>query len=271
MIPILGNSGSQIEVIRKDGSWVVKKTFPPAEAARMLSQVEKMRCETPQGFFFPRIISVDAESGSYLMQHVAGEDMVSLTSWSPPSVFLETIDRLRCFLTNVQVSAGVEAFPTAKWEEKMNRTLETIAVRCPILLEPALSAADRMRSLRPGAIPAGPCHGDFSLSNMLVTPRGICLLDPISSPIETPIEDAAKLLMDMDTAWSASRFVGSFDRSKVEIRWRRAASDLRQAIEKVCDADALEAMRGLCMIRVAPYSTDSASVEILKAGLKGVA
>jgi len=271
MIPIMGNSGASVAVIRHEGGWVVKKTFPLAETDRMLSQIKKMQESTCPGFFFPSIIEVDREKSFYLMQHIRGEDMVSLTSMSSSRVFLETFERLQVFLEQRCAINPPSQFPIERWEMKLSSTLEAIAIRSPFLLSDAKEAACRLMRLRPGPIPMGQCHGDFSLSNLLVTDSGICLLDPISAPIETPIEDVAKLLMDMDIAWSASRFVGTFDRSKAIIRWKIAASNLRKAMTSSCDPEAIEAMRGLSMIRIVPYCSSNISADILRDGLKGVA
>ena len=54
-----------------------------------------------------------------------------------------------------------------------------------------------------GILPIGPCHGDFTLSNMLFADSGkIYLIDFLDSFIESPIIDYIKLRQDTKYLWS---------------------------------------------------------------------
>jgi hypothetical protein len=53
-----------------------------------------------------------------------------------------------------------------------------------------------------GKIPLGPCHGDFTLSNMLFAKNTIYLVDFLDSFIESPVIDIVKLRQDTTYRWS---------------------------------------------------------------------
>jgi aminoglycoside/choline kinase family phosphotransferase len=61
-----------------------------------------------------------------------------------------------------------------------------------------------------GTLLQGLCHGDFTLSNMLIEhPSKIHLIDMLDNFIETPLQDMAKLRQDTAFYWSLLFYQGS--------------------------------------------------------------
>lgn len=52
-------------------------------------------------------------------------------------------------------------------------------------------------------IPIGPCHGDLTLSNIIVTSgSNVTLIDFLQTYLETPLQDVAKLMQEFLYGWS---------------------------------------------------------------------
>lgn len=68
-------------------------------------------------------------------------------------------------------------------------------------------------------IPIGYCHGDFTLSNMLLNTinREIYLIDFLDSFIETPLFDIIKIRQDTKLFWSLNMLNTKIDKNKIKI------------------------------------------------------
>lgn len=104
-------------------------------------------------------------------------------------------------------------------------------------------------------IPIGPCHGDLTLSNVIVSPSGsINIIDFLPTFIETPFWDIAKLIQDLEYGWSYRKIKGG----------RKASSDI---LFKSCIPSQIEIYKkfwgkeikfinALNLARLAPYIKD---------------
>jgi len=68
-------------------------------------------------------------------------------------------------------------------------------------------------------LPAGFCHGDLTLSNILVKRRSekICLIDFLDTFLESPIQDMVKIRQDTKYMWSLNLYPLPADLTKVSI------------------------------------------------------
>ena len=69
-------------------------------------------------------------------------------------------------------------------------------------------------------MPVGECHGDLTLSNILVqnSEKRICLIDFLDSFIETPMQDIVKLRQDTKYFWTLNLHQGgNLDLTKIKM------------------------------------------------------
>ena len=68
-------------------------------------------------------------------------------------------------------------------------------------------------------IPHGICHGDLSLTNMLVDrlEKKICLIDFLDTFYETPLQDVVKLRQDTKYLWSMLFYNSMYDSTRYKI------------------------------------------------------
>ena len=190
--------------------------------------------------------------------------MISLMSWSGTERFQWALGTVSSWVLSSISSSSLVLFPRERWREKVLSVVSATAARVPDLRDPVSRLAAELSDFCPVSIQEGWCHGDLSLSNMIVEEDQICLIDPIDAPIDTPIEDAAKLLLDLDTCWSLSRCSLRVDDVKVRIRCQHAAAEIRERMSYLCDPHTVEMFRRMCLIRMAPYCQDAASLCFMK-------
>lgn len=110
----------------------------------------------------------------------------------------------------------VQPFPSVVFVEKL-RDIQRICKKNPFLtLEQKQFVCDEVvETLIPSIpeghmrLPVGRCHGDLTLSNILVQPRlgnhsalRIVLIDFLDNFVESPLADMAKLCQDLKYAWT---------------------------------------------------------------------
>jgi aminoglycoside phosphotransferase (APT) family kinase protein len=98
----------------------------------------------------------------------------------------------------------------------------------------------------------GPCHGDLTLSNMILSPsRGLVLIDFLDTYFESPLQDVAKLQQDFFYGWSCRKSDGNL-KIKSEIFNRIAAPRFARELQtRYRHASVLFSL--LCLSRIAPY------------------
>lgn len=110
--------------------------------------------------------------------------------------------------------------------------------------------------------PAGPCHGDLTLSNVILsTGGGVKLIDFLDSYIETPLQDVAKIRQEFDFSWSF-RKLDEPSRIKAKIFctnfFPRAVIDLERIYPL-----ASRIFSHMALIRICPYVKDDVTKQWL--------
>lgn len=110
--------------------------------------------------------------------------------------------------------------------------------------------------------PSGPCHGDLTLSNIILsTGGGVKLIDFLDSYIETPLQDVAKIRQEFDFLWSF-RKLDEPSRIKAKIFcanfFPRAVIDMERIYPL-----ASRIFSHMALIRICPYVKDGVTKEWL--------
>ncbi|MGV3708411.1 MAG: phosphotransferase [Gemmatimonas sp.] len=141
----------------------------------------------------------------------------------------------------------------------------------------AVSAATRDEALRqlvdrctgvveslPSALtfPVGPCHGDLTLSNVILDPvSGITLIDFLDTFFETPLQDVAKLKQDFVYGWSFRKDPPSLG-IKAEILSRHHSPQAMFQIERMYPTQ-VQLLTMMTLARIAPYVKDAVTQQWL--------
>ena len=265
----VAKSGSQIEVLGDTEGVFVRKWSPAkSELANFQLQKQKQNSffktqERYHGVSTPRIRSPKYPDGLHFdMDYVNLLPVCQqLTTWSPISVN-SFIQRLTDFVRLNTVERRAEK-STNKIREKIDQIIDRTP-RSDALLKYAISMLEKRRESLPAtvSIPTGYEHGDLTFSNILASNDGtrIVLIDFTISPIESPLQDIAKIKQEVLFRWS----------------WRNSASNnqestrldvnLRHIHENVCKtfeedfSDGLALFTFVTIARILPYAQSSHDV-----------
>ena len=110
------------------------------------------------------------------------------------------------------------------------------------------------------SFPIGPCHGDLTLSNMVFTSdNNIVLFDFLAVFLESPLQDVAKLLIDIEYGWSVRTYSDMHTtRLRVIDKYcsQHLFSDLHTAYH-----DQIRLLKLFNFLRLLPYIEDRISLD----------
>jgi len=280
----LGQSGAEISIIDRAGVTAVRKSASAESGrARLAAQADK-HAEAHQrlagtSVHVPRILD-DWDGWSYVMEYVPSIPLGTYVATASP----------RNVASVVQATVGVlgaELDASSRERSALDDTRTALVAKLRSL-SPRLAAeaaTDRgqahalvARSTRmlvaraPGlTIPHGWHHGDFSFENLLVNARTaeVSAIDFLDSPVETPLVDIGRILLDSEHGW----WVSSGSRASSEILASRV---LARSVRELAAAQGIgpleiSAFKMLAALRVLPYTRTplrrATLLNALKAGL----
>lgn len=110
-------------------------------------------------------------------------------------------------------------------------------------------------------MPMGECHGDLTLSNLKVTEENqLALFDFLTCEINSPIQDAAKLIQDFEYGWSFRKEKESV-RIKGEIFCEHAMPSFIRTLNRLFPYE-MRVVETLTILRIAPYIREEDTVTI---------
>lgn len=103
----------------------------------------------------------------------------------------------------------------------------------------------------------GQCHGDLTLSNMIMDDESLWLIDFIGAFVDTPYWDIAKLYQEFEFGWS-SRFASS----ESQLRYVLQNRDIKRKIDEFVQEEQLNVFvincfKYLTLLRIIPYVRDT--------------
>lgn len=117
------------------------------------------------------------------------------------------------------------------------------------------------------ATPVGPCHGDLTLSNIILSQsQGMILIDFLPTFLESPLQDLAKISQDLEFGWSFRRLDKNL-RIKSQVFSNVALPSYARHLYALFPL-AGYLFKILCLARIAPYITDPRTAEWLDQSLK---
>ncbi|EPM4617043.1 phosphotransferase [Vibrio vulnificus] len=110
-------------------------------------------------------------------------------------------------------------------------------------------------------MPMGDCHGDLTLSNLKVTEENeLVLFDFLTCEINSPLQDAAKLIQDFEYGWSFRKEKNSV-RTKGEIFCSHAMPSFLNVLNRLFFYE-MRIIETLTILRIAPYIQEQDNITI---------
>jgi len=226
-INVIGNSGCDIDIIEKQaGTYFVRKsTSDLSYTKRLKKQAEKQISFYEKNSYefitTPRVLNkVESEGEFYFdMEYFGSVDCITFLE----KCCMADID----FLLEVLIAIICENIKNSKnadldldiFHEKYQRVNEQI-IASPYINEKLIDydkIEKTFQGMRSTKIPVGVCHGDLTLSNILVKPteNKFALIDFLDSFIESPLHDIVKVRQDTKYMWSLHFYHRTYDKNRI--------------------------------------------------------
>jgi thiamine kinase-like enzyme len=258
----ISNSGAVLRVEKRGGQLLVVKSFID-DIDRAVMNVDKQRSQMPvfhaEGNIFTVKVLNEYFDGDVLnveMEYVEGISADQFVIAGTRQVAGVLKSGLNAYLLQGYSNSKETLIDGKLFVNKINSVISaTQDEELSILIE---RAGSQIESLASEALvyPVGKCHGDFTLSNMIVTHNlSIYLIDFLSTFFESPLQDAVKLLQDFKYGWSF-RFEQSGARLKAKILCLNSKPNVISMLERMYPRQ-MKILLLLSLSRIAPYVEDT--------------
>lgn len=206
-----GRSGCELVVEYQNSYAIIRKYSSSVKYNhRLIKQAEKQKnfyiSNRIPAFFTPEILEINNEINDFAwftMHYVFAEkysDYLEQITIKQLKKLIQTfIKYLDQSFNNAQKEQVNEAIFLNKFNEIRTNIIQNQLPEATYFLQ----VIDQLESNIPiTSLPIGPCHGDFTFSNILFDDHEMFLLDFLDSFIESPMIDLVKLRQDTCYKWS---------------------------------------------------------------------
>jgi hypothetical protein len=116
-------------------------------------------------------------------------------------------------------------------------------------------------------LPCGVCHGDLTLSNILIQDGKFILIDFLDSFIETPLQDIVKIRQDTSHFWSLNLIETNIDITKLKILLSYMDNKIEEYYKNREFMRFYDIFQAINLLRIIPYSHEEKLILNLKEGL----
>ncbi|RTL22460.1 MAG: hypothetical protein EKK52_05995 [Burkholderiales bacterium] len=261
------HSHDLLEIVHRDHLSCVRKTFR-SDVARARRNVEKQRLFRPLYTGMARLgaaevleFVVHADRAELLMPYIEGMTGHMFPVHATRNV-AHTLSVSLSTLLYSELNESREApVATSIFRDKLDSVSSaTRDSELKRLVDACLSVVEALPAEMP--FPMGPCHGDLTLSNVILDPvSGITLIDFLDTFLETPLQDVAKLKQDFVYGWSFRKDPPAMT-IKAEILCRHHFPQAIVQIERMYPTQ-VRLLTLLTLARIAPYVKDTVTQQWL--------
>ena len=229
MIKLKGHSEFSVKIINKNDKFFIEKSsFNIEDFKRLQSQINKQQKMYENNFLFPNIkiprIIKNVEN-SFIMEYIHNSDNVI------DFIIRHNIIRYTWFIKNIiciietyisKCNLGYINIDTLT--NKINNVIHNIINNNNIKFNNNLNIIfeylkKNINIITKTKFPIGICHGDLTLSNILIDSDNLklYLIDFLDSFIDTPILDIVKIRQDTKYLWSLNMYHYKYDINKTII------------------------------------------------------
>jgi thiamine kinase-like enzyme len=255
------HSNDSLEIIHRGHLSCVRKTFH-SDLERAQRNVAKQRQFRPIYTGAAKVVAAEviefhmrSDSAELLMPYIEGITGHMFPVHATRNV-AHTLSTSLSTLLYAELTESREALvETSLFRHKLiavSAATQDIALKQ--LVNACVAAVDRLPAEL--LMPLGTCHGDLTLSNLILdTASGITLIDFLDTFLETPLQDVAKLKQDFVYGWSFRKDPPAIA-IKAEILCRHHFPQAIVQIERMYP-NQVSLLTMITLARIAPYVSDS--------------
>lgn len=265
------HSHDSLKIVQRDHLSYVLKTFNvDVERARL--NVEKQRLFSPLYTGSARVsaaavleFKVLADRAELLMPYIEGMTGHMFPVYATRNIAQTLSVSLSTLIDSELNESREEQVPTKIFQDKL---ASVSAVTYDPVLKQLIDACLNFIGSLPDEMPfpIGRCHGDLTLSNVILDPvSGITLIDFLDTFLETPLQDVAKLKQDYVYGWSFRNNPPPLS-VKAEILCRNYIPQAIVQIERIYPTQ-VHLLTLMALARIAPYVKDEVTHQWLVCSL----
>lgn len=261
--PDLGQSGDNVRLIELSGNLFVEKSSNNPKPRLEIQAKKQANFYSSSGIQAPKIVS-DWNGVSFLMEYVPGLPLGEFLK----SASVEETKKVIKVISNY----FMESFENSKLNSSMlgenvtfvnklsdvfNATTKKVSVDFSTHLEQFIKLA----KLVPDR--TGPNHGDFSFENLLIGKNAskMWILDFLDSPIENPMLDVGRFLLDCEHGWWKS---GTSPNASEILALSQLSTTTRKACREFESLDIeISLFKVFASLRIFPYTQNPTRKAIL--------
>ena len=255
------HSHDSLEIVHRDHVFCVRKTFR-SDLARAKRNVEKQRVFHPLYTGKARVSAAEVlefnihhDRAELLMPYIEGMTGHMFPVHATRNIAHTLSASLSTLLYSELNESREESVPTNLFSEKLqNVSSNTHDSELKRHVDSCLRVVDGLPTEL--LFPMGPCHGDLTLSNVILDQiSGITLIDFLDTYLETPLQDVAKLKQDFVYGWSFRKDSSSLGiKAKILCRYHFPLAILQ--IERMYPVQ-VQLLTLMTLARISPYVKDS--------------
>lgn len=278
MLKLEGRSGCKLEVLSNDGIPFVRKySKDEAYNKRLLLQAQKQhvfsQAKLYEGFTAPQILSRSDENERntwFDMQYIHGQKYSEFLERASIIDIKLLANRFIAYFKQQFEFATVENVDKNLFIDKAEAIKVLLVNRSDLDHDLLHKVFYFLKQIPADSIPIFPCHGDFTLSNMLFDKTQIYLVDFLDSFVESPIIDLVKLRQDTFFYWSLS-----IEKNMSEARSSKVVQILRHLDQEIVDVfrnnvffiEWYRYLQVFNLIRILPYVHQATEIQFVQRGV----
>lgn len=260
-----GHSGCEISLYNDGEKFFVHKTAGRSDYnARLRKQIAKQisfKSQNSQRIFAPLVYTTGATDGVFWfdMQYLNCQTLARYME----TITIKEISHMMDILTaELHITDSVVMPDTNAIFQKKIKSLRANIPHDQMYV----NALDRLERFDFSSVPYSQCHGDLTLENILVdVNRNVYLIDFLDSFFDSWMIDVAKLLQDLELAWSYRHEQKS---PNLELRLLVAREALLESLAELPNGKyiiiQIYYILLLNIMRIVPYTKDKLTADFLK-------
>ena len=264
-----GNSGCKLFLLSKDGrSFVRKFSAHSTYGARLITQAAKQQAYSEISnlpFYVPAVYMINQKY--FDMEHFVSRSAMAYLLEDGKNAADKIFECIAKFISHSIAKSNYEVLDLERIAIKIESVYKGLAyagITAPFSQEELIRYVNDHKQIM---IPAGNCHGDLTLSNILIGEKNkIAFIDFLDTFYETPLQDMVKIRQDTQYAWW-SILPNSFTVSE-----KTKNAILMQHLDKRFDVEFMRysfykntytLFQTISILRILPYVTDHLQRKIL--------
>ena len=222
MIKITGNSKYNVSILEEnDIFYVEKKNHPKEDNTRFINQINKhLFFLNNRGYNMIKVPKINTiTDNKYIIEYIKSYDIINYFNMMNINHINNFIKNVISFIKELMNQSSLQTVP----EEIILNKIDDIKLKLEtysdnFIIKTTFDFLYGNISLFETKIPINYCHGDLTLSNMLINyDHNLYLIDFLDDFINTPLTDIIKLRQDTKYHYILQLYNNSYDKIRIKI------------------------------------------------------